>query len=121
MGGSYVKMVHNGIEYGDMQMICRPVIPSGIARSQSNGNWCNFWNVEPRPLGFLDEITADILQQMDPKTERSSIPSSIPRDKRVRQMDFVNALDMGVPAGQLQAAARCLSALKEERVKAELF
>ncbi len=68
--GHYVKMVHNGIEYGDMQMICeaydlmRSVL--GISPAEM-GEIFEHWN-KGRLNSFLIEITADILKQIDPET-----------------------------------------------------
>ena len=79
------------------------------------------WNRGPLD-SFLIEITADILQQMDPKTERAFVDSVLDTagQKGTGKWTSVNALDMGVPAPTIAEAvfARCLSALKEERVKA---
>ena len=122
--GHYVKMVHNGIEYGDMQMICEAY---HLLRSQLK--------LEPKEIGtifekwnqgvldsFLVEITADILQETDPKTGGPFIDSVLDTagQKGTGKWTSVNALDMGVPAPTIAEAvfARCISALKEERVHA---
>ena len=122
--GHYVKMVHNGIEYGDMQMICeayhllRTVLdlePKAIGEIFEN------WNKGVLD-SFLVEITADILQQTDPKTGGAFIDSVLDTagQKGTGKWTSVNALDMGVPAPTIAEAvfARCISALKEERVQA---
>ena len=71
---------------------------------------------------FLMEITADILQQIDPKTNQPLVDSVLDTagQKGTGKWTSVNALDMGVPAPTIAEAvfARCLSALKEERVHA---
>ena len=122
--GHYVKMVHNGIEYGDMQMICEAyhLLRELLDLSPTEiGAIFETWNRGPLD-SFLIEITADILQQMDPKTERSFVDSVLDTagQKGTGKWTSVNALDMGVPAPTIAEAvfARCLSALKEERVKA---
>jgi 6-phosphogluconate dehydrogenase len=122
--GHYVKMVHNGIEYGDMQMICEAY---HILRDLLNlspveiGKIFEEWNTGLLD-SFLMEITADILQQIDPKTKQALVDSVLDTagQKGTGKWTSVNALDMGVPAPTIAEAvfARCLSALKEERVHA---
>ena len=122
--GHYVKMVHNGIEYGDMQMICEAyhLLRELLDLSPKEiGTIFETWNRGPLD-SFLIEITADILQQIDPKTEHAFVDSVLDTagQKGTGKWTSVNALDMGVPAPTIAEAvfARCLSALKEERVKA---
>jgi len=123
--GHYVKMVHNGIEYGDMQMICeayallqgllglKPAEMSEIFREWNHGILAS----------FLIEITADILQQKDPATKRKPFVDVVldtAGQKGTGKWTSTNALDMGVPAPTIAEAvfARCISAVKEERVAA---
>lgn len=122
--GHYVKMVHNGIEYGDMQMICEAydlmqnvlgMTPPEIGKTFAK------WN-EGLLDSFLIEITADILQQADPETGKPFVDIVLDTagQKGTGKWTSVNALDMGVPAPTVAEAvfARCLSAVKEERVAA---
>lgn len=122
--GHYVKMVHNGIEYGDMQMIC-----------EAYALMERVLGMEPKEIGkifekwnkgvldsFLIEITADILQQEDPETGKPLVDIILDTagQKGTGKWTSVNALDLGVPAPTVVEAvfARCLSAIKEERVAA---
>ena len=123
--GHYVKMVHNGIEYGDMQMICEAYdLMRGLLglKAAEIGAIFSEWN-----RGVLDsyliEITADILRQKDPVTKKKALVDVIldaAGQKGTGKWTSVNALDMGVPAPTVAEAvfARCLSAIKEERVAA---
>ncbi|MGC9452159.1 MAG: NADP-dependent phosphogluconate dehydrogenase [Oceanipulchritudo sp.] len=123
--GHYVKMVHNGIEYGDMQMICeaydlmRGVLGMGAPEM---GEVFSQWNAGMLD-SFLIEITADILKQADPETGKPFVDVVLDTagQKGTGKWTSVNALDMGVPAPTVAEAvfARCLSAVKEERVSAE--
>jgi 6-phosphogluconate dehydrogenase len=122
--GHYVKMVHNGIEYGDMQLICEaywilryslgktPEECSKIFREWNNGDLDS----------FLIEITADILQQKDPVTGKPFVDVVLDTagQKGTGKWTSVNALDLGTPAATVAEAvfARCISALKDERVQA---
>ena len=122
--GHYVKMVHNGIEYGDMQMICeayallkgllglKPAEMSAIFTEWNKGSLDS----------FLIEITADILQQKDPVTKKPFVDIVLDTagQKGTGKWTSTSALDMGVPAPTVAEAvfSRCLSAIKEERVAA---
>ena len=123
--GHYVKMVHNGIEYGDMQMICEAydIMQSVLGLSPSEmGDVFAEWNKGDLD-SFLVEITADILKQADPITGKPFVDIVLDTagQKGTGKWTSVNALDMGVPAPTVAEAvfARCLSAVKEERVAAE--
>ena len=122
--GHYVKMVHNGIEYGDMQMICEAYhLMTEIGKLQPSeiGKIFNSWN-EGELDSFLIEITGDILMQNDPRTEKPfvNIVLDAAGQKGTGKWTSTNALDMGVPAPTVAEAvfARCLSAVKEERIAA---
>jgi|CZKI01.1.fsa_nt_gi 6-phosphogluconate dehydrogenase len=122
--GHYVKMVHNGIEYGDMQMISeayalmkgllgiRPAEMSAIFAEWKKGTLDS----------FLIEITAEILKQRDPVTKRPFVDVVLDAagQKGTGKWTSTNALDMGVPAPTIAEAvfARCISAIKDERVAA---
>ena len=123
--GHYVKMVHNGIEYGDMQMICeaydirQKVL--GLTPAEM-GDVFTEWNKGDLD-SFLVEITADILKQNDPVSGKPFVDIVLDTagQKGTGKWTSVNALDMGVPAPTVAEAvfSRCLSAVKEERVAAE--
>ncbi len=122
--GHYVKMVHNGIEYGDMQMICEAYhILSTIGEMDSYeiGQVFEKWN-EDILDSFLIEITADILKQSDPSTGKPFVEIVLDTagQKGTGKWTSVNALDMGVAAPTVAEAvfSRCLSAIKEERLAA---
>ena len=123
--GHYVKMVHNGIEYGDMQMICEAYdLMRGLLGMKAGeiGEVFTEWNRGALD-SYLIEITADILQQKDPVTKTKALVDVIldtAGQKGTGKWTSVNALDMGVPAPTVSEAvfARCLSAIKEERVAA---
>ena len=122
--GHYVKMVHNGIEYGDMQMICESFHLMSVITKQPPleiGRIFDRWN-EGELDSFLVEITGDILKQNDPRTGKPfvEVVMDAAGQKGTGKWTSVNALDMGVPAPTVAEAvfARCLSAVKEERVAA---
>src|ERR1035437_614812 len=122
--GHYVKMVHNGIEYGDMQMICEAYALMkgllGLKPSEMSAIFTE-WNTGKLD-SFLIEITADILQQKDPVSKKPFVDIVLDTagQKGTGKWTSTNALDMGVPAPTVAEAvfARCLSAIKEERVAA---
>ncbi|KAJ3104233.1 6-phosphogluconate dehydrogenase, decarboxylating [Physocladia obscura] len=121
--GHYVKMVHNGIEYGDMQIICeayqllKDVV--GLTHDEM-GEVFEEWN-KGELDSFLIEITRDILRFKD--TDGSPLVEKI-RDtagqKGTGKWTAISALDLGTPVTLIGEAvfARCLSALKDERVAA---
>lgn len=123
--GHYVKMVHNGIEYGDMQMICEAYDLMqnvlGLTPAEMGAIFAE-WN-QGELDSFLIEITADILKQADPVTGKPFVDVVLDTagQKGTGKWTSVNALDMGTPAPTVAEAvfARCLSAVKEERVAAE--
>lgn len=123
--GHYVKMVHNGIEYGDMQMICEAyALMDGILglKPAEMGDIFAEWNKGALD-SFLIEITADILKQKDPTNPRKAFVDVVldtAGQKGTGKWTSVNALDMGVAAPTIAESvfSRCLSAIKEERVAA---
>ncbi len=123
--GHYVKMIHNGIEYGDMQMICEAyALMSGLLglKAEEMGEIFSEWNAGALD-SFLIEITADILKQKDPRNKRRAFVDVVldtAGQKGTGKWTSTNALDMGVPAPTIAEAvfARCISAIKEERVAA---
>jgi 6-phosphogluconate dehydrogenase len=122
--GHYVKMVHNGIEYGDMQMICEAysLLRSLLGMTPQEASEV-FWRWNEGVLdSFLIQITADILQQVDARTGKPFVDIVLDTagQKGTGKWTSVNALDMGVPAPTIAEAvfARFLSAVKEERTSA---
>ncbi|KAL2158483.1 hypothetical protein VTH06DRAFT_4249 [Thermothelomyces fergusii] len=121
--GHYVKMVHNGIEYGDMQLICEAydIMKRGLGMSSKEiGDVFAKWNQGVLD-SFLIEITRDILYFNDddgvPLVEKILDKAG---QKGTGKWTSVNALDLGMPVTLIAEAvlARCLSGIKEERVKA---
>lgn len=121
--GHFVKMVHNGIEYGDMQLICEAynVMKDALGVSHSEmANVFEAWN-KTELDSFLIEITTDILRYND--TDGEPLVTKI-RDsagqKGTGKWTAISALDYGVPVTLIGEAvfARCLSSLKSERVQA---
>src|SRR5882724_6629979 len=122
--GHYVKMVHNGIEYGDMQMICESyALMKGLLglKASEMGDIFSDWNTGILD-SFLIEITADILKQKDPASKKAFVDVVLDTagQKGTGKWTSSNALDMGVPAPTVAEAvfARCISAIKDERVAA---
>ena len=121
--GHFVKMVHNGIEYGDMQMICEAYQLMkdglGISNDEMSGIFAG-WNKGDLD-SYLIEITRDILAYRDESGE--AVLDKIldaAGQKGTGKWTAVAALDEGQPLTLIGEAvfARCLSAIKEERVEA---
>ncbi len=122
--GHYVKMVHNGIEYADMQLICEAyqILRTSCDMTPSEiGDVFSRWN-EGDLDSYLMEITADILKQNDPQTGKPIVDVILDRAgmKGTGTWTAINALNLGVPVTTIAEAvfARGISALKDERVKA---
>ena len=122
--GHYVKMVHNGIEYIDMQLICEAywLMKNLLGMDAGEiGKIFEEWN-QGELSSFLIEITADILQQKDPETGGFIVDKVLDAagQKGTGLWTAANALTLGIPANAIAEAvfARALSALKEERVAA---
>lgn len=123
--GHYVKMVHNGIEYADMQLICEAYFLMRNLLGMKAGEMSKVfaeWNTGDLD-SFLIQITADILQQRDPKSPRKFLVDQVldtAGQKGTGKWTSVNALDAGVPASTIAEAvfARCMSSVKDERVAA---
>lgn len=122
--GHYVKMVHNGIEYADMQLICEAyqILRDSCGMTPAEiGDVFSTWN-EGDLDSYLIEITADILKQGDPQTGKPIVDVILDRAgmKGTGTWTAINALNLGVPAATITEAvyARGMSALKDERVKA---
>ncbi len=121
--GHFVKMVHNGIEYGDMQLICEAYhlmkSVAGLNHDEMHEVFAE-WN-EGELDSYLIEITRDILAYKD--TDGKPIVEKIldtAGQKGTGKWTGIAALDEGVPLTLIGEAvfARCLSAMKEERVNA---
>jgi 6-phosphogluconate dehydrogenase len=122
--GHYVKMVHNGIEYGDMQLIgetydlLRRV--AGLGVDELHEVFAR-WNAG-RLDSYLIEITRDIFGYRDPDTGRPLVELILDAagQKGTGKWMVGSALDLGVPLTLITEAvfARCLSAQKDERVAA---
>ncbi len=123
--GHYVKMVHNGIEYGDMQLIAEAY---DLMKSTLNLSGKELeavfsqWNHTDELNSFLIEITADIFSNTDPKTNKPLVDSILDAagQKGTGRWTVVSSLELGVPIPTIYAAvnARVMSAYKEERVAA---
>lgn len=121
--GHFVKMVHNGIEYGDMQMICETYQMMKAGLGLSNDEMHDIladWN-KGELDSYLIEITRDILGYKDEDGE-STLDQILDTagQKGTGKWTAVSALDLGQPLTLIGEAvfARCLSALKDERVEA---
>ena len=121
--GHYVKMVHNGIEYGDMQLICEAyqLLTEGIGLTNDEAQ-AVFADWNQGQLGsYLIEITANILAYKD-ENGLPLIDSILDTagQKGTGKWTAINALDLGMPLTLIAESvfARCLSAQKTERVTA---
>lgn len=125
--GHFVKMVHNGIEYGDMQLICEAY------HLMSQGLGMDAGKIQPifadwntRELdSYLIQITADILGHVDPETGSPTVDLILDTagQKGTGKWTSQVGLDLGVAIPQIAEAvfARCLSAVKEERAAAKPY
>lgn len=122
--GHYVKMVHNGIEYGDMQLICEAydlLKRVGKFSNKEIGDVFAQWNKGVLD-SFLIEITRDILYFNDPTDNKPLLEKILDTagQKGTGKWTAINALDLGMPVTLIGEAvfSRCLSALKAERTRA---
>ena len=122
--GHYVKMVHNGIEYGDMQLIAEvyDLLHRGLGMPhQEMGELFGEWN-----KGFLSsyliEITADILKTIDPETDQPILDVILDeaKQKGTGRWTSQDALNLGTPTPTINAAvvSRIISGMKDQRVEA---
>ena len=122
--GHYVKMVHNGIEYGDMQLICEAYwllkVAAGLSNDQLAAVFAE-WN-RGELDSYLIEITRDIFTVKDPATGDFMVDRILDKAGAKGTGKWMSqlALDLGVPSTLVTEAvyARCLSAMKEARVRA---
>jgi 6-phosphogluconate dehydrogenase len=122
--GHFVKMTHNGIEYGDMQLICEAyqLMKEGLGMSnQEMHDVLTEWN-KGELDSYLIEITRDILGNKDPATGESTVDFILDTagQKGTGKWTSVSSLDLGIPVTLIGEAvyARCLSAMKDDRVAA---
>ena len=122
--GHYVKMVHNGIEYGDMQLIAESYAVLRQVLGLSNAELAKVygeWNAGELD-SYLIEITAKIFAKKDPQTGKDLLDVILDRaaQKGTGKWTSQSALDLGVPLPLITESvfARVLSALKDERVAA---
>jgi 6-phosphogluconate dehydrogenase len=122
--GHYVKMVHNGIEYGDMQLICEAYFMMKEALGLTNDELYDVfaeWN-RGELDSYLIEITRDIFSVKDAKTGQFLVDVIMDKAGAKGTGKWMSqlALDLGVPSTLVTEAvyARCLSALKDARVRA---
>ena len=123
--GHYVKMVHNGIEYGDMQLIAeaydllKNVL--GLDHQQLHDVFAE-WNTTDELNSYLIEITADIFRQMDADTGHPLVELILDAagQKGTGRWTVTDALELGVAIPTIIAAvnARILSSYKQERMDA---
>ncbi len=122
--GHYVKMVHNGIEYGDMQLIAEAYDilqrAAGLSAAELADVFSD-WN-SGELNSFLIEITAQIFRKVDEKTGRPLVDMVLDRaaQKGTGKWTSQDALNVGAPIPTINAAVteRILSSMKEERVEA---
>jgi 6-phosphogluconate dehydrogenase len=122
--GHYVKMVHNGIEYGDMQLICEAyqLMKGGLGLSNEEmHDVLTEWN-KGELDSYLIEITRDILGYKDPATGEATLDKILDTagQKGTGKWTSVSSLDLGMPVTLIGEAvyARCLSAMKDDRAAA---
>jgi len=121
--GHFVKMVHNGIEYGDMQLICEAyslMKAMGMTPPEMSQVFAE-WNTGELD-SYLIEITRDILAKVDEETGRPMVDVILDTagQKGTGKWTGITALELGEPLTLIGEAvfARCLSALKDQRVEA---
>ncbi|MGM0753515.1 MAG: NADP-dependent phosphogluconate dehydrogenase [Bacillota bacterium] len=122
--GHYVKMVHNGIEYSDMQLICEAYYLMknvlGLSATELHEIFKE-WNAGELD-SYLIEITADIFTKVDEETGKPLVDVILDTagQKGTGKWTSISALELGVPLSIITESvfARFISAMKEERVKA---
>lgn len=122
--GHYVKMVHNGIEYGDMQLIAEAydLLHRGLGLTNSQLHEVfSEWN-RGELESYLIQITADIFARTDPESGTAVVDLILDeaQQKGTGKWASQNALDLGSPIPTINASveSRIISAYKEERVAA---
>ncbi len=121
--GHYVKMVHNGIEYGDMQLICEAyaLFKAAGMGTDEMADVFDEWN-QGDLQSYLIQITAKALRQRDPQTAQPVVDLILDKagQKGTGQWTLMNAADNAVVVSTINAAveARVLSSMKAARVGA---
>src|SRR6476661_3551576 len=121
--GHYVKMVHNGIEYGDMQLICEAyqLLKDGVGLNADDMHKVFAeWNTGELD-SYLIEITRDILAYREPDGRATvDLILDTAGQKGTGKWTSVSSLDLGMPVTLIGEAvySRCLSAMKDQRVEA---
>ncbi len=122
--GHYVKMVHNGIEYGDMQLICEAYAILKATLNPSTEELHSIFTDWNKGVlnSFLIEITSHIFEKKDPETGKPMVDVILDKagQKGTGKWTVGHAVEMGVPLSVINSAveARILSSLKDERVAA---
>jgi 6-phosphogluconate dehydrogenase len=123
--GHYVKMVHNGIEYGDMQLIAEAydLLKNVLGfEHQKLHEVFSRWNTTAELNSFLIEITAQIFTYIDPETHQALVELILDEagQKGTGRWTVMSALELGVPIPTMTAAvnARIASSYKTERIAA---
>jgi 6-phosphogluconate dehydrogenase len=122
--GHYVKMVHNGIEYGDMQLIAETydIMRRGLGLSAAEMSEV-FADWNSRDLNsYLIEVTAAVLRYVDPETGRPLVDLILDQagQKGTGRWTSIDALELGTPIPTIDAAvwSRSISSFKAQRVAA---
>ncbi len=123
--GHFVKMIHNGIEYADMQMIAEVygIMRDGLRMSSDEiGKTFAKWN-KGKLDSYLIEITSKVLQKTDEKTGKPLVDLILDKagQKGTGKWSVIEAQELAVPASAIEAAvaARVLSSMKDQRVVAQ--
>ena len=121
--GHYVKMIHNGIEYGDMQLICEAynIFKHAGFTTDEMAAVFNQWN-EGDLQSYLIQITGKALEQKDPETGKSVVELIVDKagQKGTGQWTLLNAAENAVVISTINAAveARILSSQRQQRLAA---
>ena len=122
--GHYVKMVHNGIEYADMQLIAESYAMMKDLLGMSHKDIAQTfkdWNAGELS-SYLIEITGDIFNKLDDETNGPLVEQILDKEKKkgTGKWTSINALELGIPLTIITESvfARFISSIKEERVNA---
>ncbi len=121
--GHFVKMVHNGIEYGDMQLICEAynIFKAAGFSNEELADIFADWNAGDLE-SFLIEITANIFKQKDPETGKDIVDLIVDKagQKGTGRWTMMSAVEQAVPLSCIGASveARILSSIRDQRIAA---